>query len=57
MIGLVLLVLLSTGALMHISGGPRGLLRVARGMDPVVLTASFLLLSVAEVVKAWRLSP
>ncbi len=56
MIGLLLLLLLSTGALMHISGGPRELIRVARGVDPVVLAASFFLLSLAEIVKAWRLS-
>lgn len=56
LIGLVLLLFLSTGALAHIGGGPRQLARLLLSLDPLTISAAMLALFIGEIVKAWRLT-
>jgi len=54
-VGALLMALLSGLALMGIAGGPRELAHIIASLDPALLAASFLILFVAEAVKAVRL--
>ncbi len=54
--GLILLLLLSAGALTHIGGGPRQLLQLLVSLDPRIIGFAMLALFAGEVVKAWRLT-